>query len=100
MNTGRLILFYNLVRYIRYDISCSCLPGSCPAGWFTHNGYCYQFNIQLKRSWQGALEHCSNINSTLMELATPFSDAILFNSEIIYESGVDSLWLGFQSQFY
>ncbi|XP_023930930.1 macrophage mannose receptor 1-like [Lingula anatina] len=74
---------------------CKKTEGDCATGWRSHNGTCYQFNINIKLSWYNASTYCKSQGADMV--AVNSNDVQLFLRSRLKELGLDEnerLWLG------
>ncbi|KAF6023191.1 hypothetical protein EB796_018500 [Bugula neritina] len=78
---------------------CQKAQGVCRPGLISFNGRCYEFNVQNRRSWDGAKEYCEAQNMSLLEISNKMEEGLLRSSNHLYNKDVDGIWLGFSGGF-
>ncbi|XP_013399078.2 macrophage mannose receptor 1-like [Lingula anatina] len=74
---------------------CSKREGTCATGWRSHNGTCYQFNVNLKLSWYDAKDYCQSQGGDMVTVERRSTqDFIMSETNMIGISDGLNIWLG------
>uniref|UniRef100_A0A0B7BIK3 Macrophage mannose receptor 1-like n=1 Tax=Arion vulgaris TaxID=1028688 RepID=A0A0B7BIK3_9EUPU len=97
-NTRRLSSWMTEDCNEKYSFTCSKPQGVCADGWVSHLGMCLKFYRQYSLSWSSSRQYCQSLGGDLIILPTQsYQDLINTYLQELKDAGIDSFWLGLQS---